>query len=429
MKKINVMVMLFIMFLTSIVNAEIRIEVTDSVDAARPIAVVPFTSMGGVSGSDVSEIIKSDLRNSGKFQPLENNEFPQNINSPAQIDPALWRAKGIDSIIVGQVQPAADGKLAIAYQLIDISSGSANLVIQNQQQVDKKWFRYGVHAVSDEVFEKLTGIKGVFRTKIAYIVKTNTSKYAHELRVSDYDGYNEITIHKASQPLMSPSWSPDGTKIAFVSFETGPSVIMLQDTQTGQVRKIASFPRHNGAPAFSPDGSKIAMALSQSGSLNIYTMDVGSGNVRQVTNDRSNNTQPAWFPDGQSIAFTSDKTGRPQIYRTNVNGGGAQRMTFEGAQNQNAQISPDGNFMVYISSQGGRQTLVSQSLTDNSIKALTNTDLDESPSIAPNGTMIIYSTGGYNSSLGVVSANGRFKGRLPSSGGQLKYPAWGPIIK
>lgn len=429
MKKLYLMGMAILMLLTQVVSAEIRIEINEDVDAARPIAILPFSSVGGgVSGAEIANIISADLRNSGKFNPLDAGRFPQAISSVAEIQPALWKSLGVDSIIAGQVQPAADGRYTLTYQLIDISTGVPNLIMQNQTQIQKQWFRYGVHSVSDEVFEKLTGIKGAFRTKIAYVVKTNTSQYSHELRVSDYDGFNEITIHKASQPLMSPSWSPDGTKIAFVSFENGPSAIMLQDTQTGNVRKIASFPRHNGAPAFSPDGSKIALALSQTGSLNLYVMDVGSGSVRQITNERSNSTEPAWFPDGQTLAYTSDKAGRPQIYSTTLGGGSGQRITFEGNQNQNARVSPDGKFMVYITSSGGQQRLVKQTFGNNAIQFLTNSDLDESPSISPNGTMVVYSTGGYASKLGLVSADGRFKASLPSNGGQIKYPAWGPIV-
>ncbi|SES85458.1 Tol-Pal system beta propeller repeat protein TolB [Thorsellia anophelis] len=429
MKKFYLISIMILMLFAKIVGAEIRIQISEDVDAARPIAILPFNSVGGgISGLDVSNIISADLRNSGKFSPLEAGQFPQNISNVAEIQPALWRSLGVDSIISGQIQPASDGRYTLTYQLIDISTGVPNVMMQNQAQIQTQWFRYGVHAVSDEVFEKLTGIKGAFRTKIAYVVKTNTSQYSHELRVSDYDGFNEITIHKASQPLMSPSWSPDGTKIAFVSFENGPSAVMLQDTQTGNVRKIASFPRHNGAPAFSPDGTKIAMALSQTGSLNLYVMDVGSGSLRQITNERSNSTEPAWFPDGQTLAFTSDKTGRPQIYRTSLGGGSGQRITFEGNQNQNARISPDGKFMVYITSSGGQQRLVKQTFANNALQFLTNSDLDESPSIAPNGTMVVYSTGGYASKLGLVSADGRFKTSLPSSGGQIKYPAWGPIV-
>lgn len=429
MKKIFMIFVMILAFVANIAKAEITIDITGGVDAARPIAVIPFATLGGnLSGSDVANIISADLRNSGKFVPLDSGRLPQMVNNPSEIQPALWKTQGVDTIVMGQIQPAADGKYIINYQLIDVSGSAPNLILQNQQQIQSQWFRYGVHAVSDEVFEKMTGIKGAFRTKIAYVVKTNTSKYSHEIRVSDYDGFNEITVYKASQPLMSPSWSPDGKKLAFVSFENGPSAVMLQDLQTGSVKKIAAFPRHNGAPAFSPDGSKIALALSQTGSLNIYVMDVGSGSIRQVTNDRSNSTEPAWFPDGQNIAFTSDKTGKPQIYATNVSGGGAKRLTFEGSQNQNARVSPDGSFLVYITSSGGQQRLVKQTFDNNTTNFLTNSDLDESPSISPNGTMIIYSTGGYSSRLGIVAANGRFKGQMPSNGGQVKYPAWGPII-
>ncbi len=193
--------------------------------------------------------------------------------------------------------------------------------------MNKQWLRYAGHTASDEVFEKLTGIKGAFRTRIAYVVQTNGGQFPYELRVSDYDGYNQFVVHRSPQPLMSPAWSPDGSKLAYVTFESGRSALVIQTLANGAVRQVASFPRHNGAPAFSPDGSKLAFALSKTGSLNLYVMDLASGQIRQVTDGRSNNTEPTWFPDSQNLAFTSDQAGRPQVYKVNINGGAPQRIT------------------------------------------------------------------------------------------------------
>lgn len=421
---------IFLLFtIVSASQAQITIDITSGVDSAKPIAVMPFTAVGGNVPQDVSEIIASDLRNSGKFSPLNSSQLPQRVQNPNEIQASSWLGLGVDAIIMGQIQPVGDGRYQITYQLVDIASGTPSIILQNQQQIQTQWIRYGAHAISDEVFEKLTGIKGAFRTRIAYIVKTGTSQYAHELRVSDYDGFNQTTIHRSPEPLMSPAWSVDGTKIAFVTFEGGRSSLVMQNTQTGAIEKIASFPRHNGAPAFSPDGRKLAFALSQTGSLNIYVMDLASKQIRQVTNDRSNNTEPAWFPDSQTLAFTSDQTGRPQVYKVGINGGSAQRLTWEGAQNQNAQVSPDGQSLIYVSSASGQQNIVKQDLNTNSLTVLTNSNLAESPSVAPNGTMVIYSTSsGYNTGLGLVSTDGRFTARLPTTEGQVKYPSWSPFL-
>lgn len=415
---------------TSVLHAEVRIEITQGVDSARPIGVVPFQWAGpGAAPEDIGGIVAADLRNSGKFNPLDTSSLPQKPATAAEVAPAAWTALGIDVVVVGQMQPSADGSYMVSYQLVDTSGNPGEILAQNQFKATRKWLRWLAHAVSNESFEKMTGIKGAFRTRIAYVVQTNGGQFPYELRVADYDGYNQTTVHSSPHLLMSPAWSPDGSKLAYVTFESGRSALVIQTLDSGAVRQVASFPQHNGAPAFSPDGSKLAFALSKTGSLNLYLMDLGTGQIRQVTDDRSNNTEPTWFPDSQTLAYTSDQSGRPQVYKININGGTPQRLSWESSQNQDADVSSDGKFLAMVSSNNNAQHIAKLDLATRAVQVLTDTFLDETPSVAPNGTMVIYSASQeLVSVLHLVSTDGRFKARLPATDGQVKFPAWSPYL-
>ncbi|ACL31778.1 dna-J like membrane chaperone, translocation protein TolB/colicin tolerance protein/periplasmic component of the Tol biopolymer transport system [Glaesserella parasuis SH0165] len=387
---------------------------------AQPIAVIPFKAMGGVP-DDVAQIIADDLRNSGKFTPLDRASLPAQPSSAAEVNPEQWTNIGIDNVVVGQVS-AVGGGYNIAYQLVDTlgTSGAAgNVIAQGSFNVPAAQMRLGAHTVSDQVFEKLTQIRGAFRTKIAYVVQRGVSSY--ELRVSDYDGFNAFTIVKSKEPLMSPEWSPDGSKLAYVTFENKKSQVVVHDIRSGARKVIGSLRGHNGAPSFSPDGSRVAFASNQDGVLNIYVTGVGGGSPRQLTSNAGNNTEPSWSPDGGYILFTSDRGGLPQVYQMSSSGGGASLIGGSGS----GKISADGKNLIMVS--GDR--IVRRDLVSGSTEAISSTFLDESPSISPNGTMVIYSsTKGVSKVLQLVSADGRFKANLPGAGGQYKFPAWSPYL-
>ena len=416
----------FVLALFTIVNIavaedEVRIVIDEGVDGARPIAVVPFA---GAAPENIAEIIAADLRSSGKLNPLPESRMPQKPTSAAEVNPEVWTALGIDAIVVGQITSTGNG-YNISYQLIDTvgATGTAGAVLmQNSYTVTDKWLRYGAHTVSDEVFEKLTGIRGAFRTRIAYVVQKNGGSQPYEVRVADYDGYNQFIVNRSSQPIMSPAWSPDGKRLAYVSFENRKSQLVVQDLSSGSRRVVASYPGHNGAPAFSPDGSKLAFASSQDGYLNIYIMSSNGGAPYQLTRGAGNNTEPSWSPDGSSILFTSDRGGSPQVYRMDASGGNVSLIGGRGS----AQVSGDGKTLVMIN---GNNNVVKQDIATGLNEVLSTSFLGESPSISPNGIMIIYSsTQGLGKVLQLVSADGRFKASLPGSSGQVKFPAWSPYL-
>ncbi len=411
-------------------HSEVRIEITRGVDSTRPLAVVPFKLVGsGLFPEDIGKIICADLRNSGKFNPVAVALMPQKPTIAYEVIPESWSKLGINTVVLGQVQHDVDGSYLISYQLVDTLVTPGSILMQNHFKVTAPRLRYAAHAASDEIFEKLVGIKGAFRTRIAYIAQKEFRKHPYELRVADYDGHNQFVVQRSSEPLMSPSWSQDGNALAYVTFESGRSALVLKTLNNGNVRQIAAFPRHNGSPAFSPDGSHLAFALSKNGSLNLYVMNLVSGQVTQITDTHNNSTEPDWFPDSQTIAYTSDQGGRPQIYKISINGGTAQRLTIEGSQNQNAQVSSDGKFLVIVNSSNGIQRIAKQDLNSGSFQILTDTFLDETPTISPNGIMIMYSSIQSNKSiLQLVSTNGKFKMRFPADDEQVRFPSWSPYL-
>lgn len=438
MIKIYVQVLILSIFFNSFLLADMQIEITRGTKFAQPIAVIPFASsiqknQIDSTENDVASIISSDLRNSGKFNTLPISYLP---NLPTKINdviPTFWEKLGINTIVLGTINVNDNSnEYTISYQLIDSSNNPALIILENQYSVQKKWLRYIAHTISNEIFEKLTGIKGAFCTHIAYVTHNTTNiQYPYELYISDYDGYNKISICQSSEPLMSPTWSPDGKKIAYVTFSSGYSELVIQTLNTGVIQNTINFPRHNGAPAFSPDGKKLAFSSSKTGSLNLYIMNLISGEIQQLTDNNNNNTEPSWFPDSTSLAYTSDQSGTPQIYKININDTiNVQRLSWLHSNNQKPNVSNNGEFIIAINSYQGVQKILKIDLIKNQESILTNTFLDDTPSIAPNDTMIAYSTITHDTStsnLQLISVDGKFATHIAIPHTNIKFPTWSPF--
>ncbi|MCU1722374.1 MULTISPECIES: Tol-Pal system beta propeller repeat protein TolB [Pseudomonas] len=413
-------------------NAEEKnILVTSGSDRATPIAVVPFGLQGGsVLPEDMADIISNDLRNSGYYSPIPRQNM---ISQPSQASEVIfrdWKALGAQYVMVGSIVPSG-GRLQVQYALFNVATEQQVLTGSVSGSVDQ--LRDMSHYIADQSFEKLTGIKGAFSTRMLYVTaerfSTNSTRYT--LQRSDYDGARAVTLLQSREPILSPRFAPDGKRIAYVSFEQRRPRIFVQHIDTGRREQITNFEGLNGAPAWSPDGNRLAFVLSRDGNPEIYVMDMGSRQMTRVTNSPAIDTEPFFGKDGSTLYFTSDRGGKPQIYKTTIGSGSAERVTFVGNYNANPKLSADEKTLVMIHRQDGFTNfkVAAQDLQRGSVKILTETSLDESPTVAPNGTMLIYATRQQGRGvLMLVSLNGRVRLPLPTAQGEVREPSWSPYL-
>lgn len=433
--------------LSCVVQARLEIEITKGISAAVPIAVTPFQFKGYPNTEDIAQVVQDDLRMSGYFNPLSRNSFPMGVNL-ASVPIDTWQSMGVENVVLGDIIESQPGRYTVRFELWDVYkskekgsqvkqgelvvSGAKNHILLSQtfNNISAEQFRALAHHISDVIFEKLTGIRGAFSTRIAYVLaKDLDASREYVLEVADVDGFNPKPLMRSKEPIMSPSWSPDGKRLAFVSFENNRSQIYIIDVATGQRSQVSKFPGINGAPAWSPDGRKLAVVLSKEENPNIYIIDLVSRSVQQLTTGLNISTEPSWSPDGKRLLFTSNRGGKPQIYEFDFATAQTKRLTFDGSYNARASYTPDGKAIVMIHQNGdGQYRIAKQSLVNGELTYLTFARQDESPSVSPNGAMVLYGTQvGERGVLGVVSIDGRGQLRLPAREGSVQEPAWSPF--
>ena len=376
----------------------------------------------------MATIVRNDLQRSGRFAPIEPDKLIARPRVVEDVNFKLWRVAGIDHLVIGSIKQLSADQYEISFRLLDVFKG--NQVLGYQFRATTKTLRSVSHHISDLIYERITGQKGAFDTKIAYVTSERKQgrQPSYVLQVADTDGHNPQTVLTSQQPIMSPSWSPDGSQLAYVSFEKRKSEIYIQNLYTQQRQKVASFSGINGAPVWSPNGRELALTLSKEGNPDIYVLDVASKSLRQVTRHWGIDTEPAWTADGKELVFTSSRAGKPQIYRIDSKGGTARRLTFDGKYNASPEVSSDGRTLVYVQGEGNEFRIATMDLQSGFVQVLTDGPLDESPSFAPNGSMILYaSTDKSRGVLAAISTDGRFKQKLVLSEGDVREPTWGPF--
>jgi TolB protein len=405
-------------------RAVLTIEIIGSGANQFPIAIVPFRAEGGLP-QQLTPVISADLARSGVFRAIDAGGLNPPPSEPQEVNYPTFRARGADAVVIGTVAPQPDGRYEVRFRLMDV---------QKQAQLagfaytaSREQLRHTAHKIADVIYEKLTGDKGVFSTRIAYVAK-NGKRF--ELQVADADGYGAQTILQSGEPIISPSWSPDGTRLAYVSFEQKKPVVYVQSLTTGARRAVANFWGSNSAPTWSPDGRRLAVVLTKDGGSQIYVVGADGGEATRLTRSTAIDTEPNFSPDGQLLLFTSDRGGSPQIYGMSTSGNDVRRLTFEGTYNVSPRFNPDGKSFTFIQRNGGRFNVAVQDLATRQVQVLTDGTVDESPSFAPNGRMILYATEVRGRGiLSAVSSDGRVKQRLTANAGDVREPAWGPLPK
>ncbi|MBI2383549.1 MAG: Tol-Pal system beta propeller repeat protein TolB [Gammaproteobacteria bacterium] len=405
--------------------ADLQITVTGGDASALPIAVVPFETPPDVQ-EDLAAIIEADLARTGLFRALPRRDMLEKPSEPAKVDYRSWRAVGVEHLIVGRLQ-RPNGKLQLNVQLLDVVRGDGvlghNLPMPNPNRV-----RPVAHQAADLIYEKLTGMPGVFSTQIAYVTASGPAdSRLHQLVIADADGANPQVVATSREPLMSPAWSPDRKQLAYVGFERNRSAIYIHTLATGELKKIVSERGINGSPAWSPDGTQLAVTMSFEQNPDIYVIDIASGARRRLTDHFAIDTEAAWSPDGREIAFTSDRGGQPQVYVVATEGGLARRLTFEGRQNLRPRYSPDGRLLALVNYDDMGYRIGILDLRTRELRIVSDGPLDESPSFSPNGAVVIYAAQGRNGAeLATATVDGRVRQRLHQAG-DVREPAWSPL--
>lgn len=420
-------ILVFLVCLCGGVQAQLTIEITGGHEAAIPIAIVPFAAQAGDPSAEVDQIVRADLERSGRFKVLPDRDMLSRPTQPEEIDFSTWQALGQEYLVIGRNRLIGPDRYSVEFNLFD-AFRKAQLAVYGIPG-NRAGLRRIAHKVADLIYEKITGQPGAFSSRIAYVTETVKGANSREfvLQVADADGYNPQTILTSREPIMSPAWSPDGSRIAYVSFEKKVSAVFVQTVSTGSREQVAAFPGINGAPAWSPDGSRLALTLSKDGDPEIYLLNLNSRSLERLTRNFSIDTEPVWSADGRKIIFTSDRGGTPQLYSIGVADGQTRRLTFEGNYNAGATVSPDGRFVAMVHGSGGRYRIAVLELASGNLNVLTDGNGDESPSFAPNSSMILYATRrGGRELLAAVSLDGLFGQQLLTSRGGVREPAWSP---
>ncbi|HZV98802.1 MAG TPA: Tol-Pal system beta propeller repeat protein TolB [Methylophilaceae bacterium] len=425
MVKIRLFLSTLLLLLPLAGHSALTIEIVGGAAQQIPIAVVPFSTATTAQQENIATIIGADLRRSGLFRVLETRGVANQPNDISQVKYSDWAAIQAQALTIGSVESLPGNRLKVSFRLLDVFKQSQLAGLE--YNITPAQLRNTAHRIADVIYQKLTGEPGIFATRITYVTKVGNR---YSLQVADADGYNPQTIVSSNEPIISPAWSPDGTKLAYVSFEKKKPIIFVQSLISGQRTVLANFKGNNSAPSWSPDGRKLAIVLTHAANSQVYTINSDGTGLQQLTRSGAIDTEPVWSPDGKWIYFTSDRGGSPQIYRASSVGGDAQRVTFEGAYNVSPRFSPDGKALAYIRQEQGRFRVALQELASSQVQLLSDGPQDESPSFAPNGRLILYATsgGGAKGSLAAVSADGRVKQRLSETGGDVREPAWGPAV-
>ncbi|HFD32934.1 MAG TPA: Tol-Pal system beta propeller repeat protein TolB [Gammaproteobacteria bacterium] len=428
----SILVLMSWLLVNSLAHAVLTIEITQGSEGAQPIAIVPFEwSAKSTRPASIKNIIAADLQRSGQFAPLLNKDLISKPHDGAKVNYQTWRALNVGYLVVGKIHALADGSFQVQFQLLDVFNGRqlAGYSIRSLNS----GLRRTAHHISDIIYKTVTGEEGAFNTHISYITvtKNKKNKKRYQLAIADADGYNEKIIYTSPQPLMSPTWSPDGTRLAYVSFLSGRPEIVVQNIYSAKRETLASFKGLNNAPRWSPDGKYIALTLSKDGNPEIYIMNVNSRKLTRITRSYAIDTEAEWLPNNKGLVFTSDRGGSPQLYEIKLSNNRpasrAQRLTFEGNYNSRPAVSSDGRYIAMVNRSQGKFRVAVLERETKHFNILTKGTLDESPSFAPNGRMIIYATEQkYRGILSAVSVDGRARQRLSFKQGDVREPVWSP---